>query len=390
MIFGTREKNYELGSFTSEACTSCNASDTYTFVRTVRYIVAFFINLIPIGWRFTCICKNCGNVVEIDKDAGRQITKTRFSSQNADVVFASVFRVVLLAAILAAAVVLPLLLIEPGQPSPEELASLVTEDGAYIIFNADGDELAHITMTGDEKRFKRYTTYQQLTGEPGAQGMMMMRNFVQAPGSTEEDILIEPDLKDAGNLLDKHDISVRRYYYDFVKESYGYNRGIEDLTTISYSDGKAVYPSNIYFSDDQTIHYIACAYFEETQLVETFFMPATMDEPTLQIAYINVSLFDSKGRVVERSQYANFNDGSSDLVGSISQDSTIKEVMQFIEQNELAPTQIEATTYYENTGVPASISVSQPDQSGMMQTNTITYNIEKSGRYYIVSENVTQ
>ena len=120
MIFGLREKKAALGQFTSEKCKACKKGKKYIFYRVTKFLVIFFINLIPVSTRYECECVKCDDTVKIDKKAGKKLAKQKFSVENGNQDFSIIGRLLIAAIVVAAAIVLPLVLIGPPM-SPDVL-----------------------------------------------------------------------------------------------------------------------------------------------------------------------------------------------------------------------------------------------------------------------------
>ena len=92
MIFGTKKARAALGKFTSEKCAACKKSNEYVFYRVTKYIVVFFISLIPIGNSYECECIKCDDKLQIDKKAGRKLARQKFGVENSNQNFVIFFK----------------------------------------------------------------------------------------------------------------------------------------------------------------------------------------------------------------------------------------------------------------------------------------------------------
>lgn len=384
MFFGTKEKKVKLGTFTSEQCTSCGEAETYSFFRITKFFVAFFINLIPLGTRYECECEQCGTDIEVDKQAGQEIAKTRFKMQNSEQNALIFLKLLAVAVFIAAAVILPMVLIKPA-PTPELLTSLVDDEaGIYTVMNEDGVILASVQVADNEKNLVHYNELSRLTGEPGAQhGFTMHKNYEQAE-STEEGIELEIAYDNAGVLEDKYGVPVRAYHYDLANESYGYSYGIEDLSSIEYSNGKAVYTFKGYKKDNEIVNSTSVMHIEDDRRITATFEPTDTDASQLRLTNIIIAEYENGRSVNEVLYQAN---SSSDIVfvGAITPESSAQEIVQFLEQNELKPAYSISYEYFGNTKVYTKIITSVPDQMGTLQPTEKRFDVIEKDGFYILT-----
>ena len=385
MIFGTREKEYELGSFTSDACSACKKGKTYTFIKAIRFIVVFFINLIPLGARYEAVCENCGDIVKVDKKAGAGIARTRFSTENNAVSFFAVMKLALLAVVIALAVVLPLLLVPQAAPAAEDLKALVSEDGQFGIQNAKGEVYGYVSMQDGQKTVTFYTETIALIGEPGASGMMMKQNFEEA-SDEDGNTAMERILTDVGSLRDRYDTKVRTYHYDVVSDSLGYALGVADLTAIQYSAGKVVYPFTQYSENGQSVQFLLVKHIAESQHVAATFEPTSAGSDVLYINKVLVSDYED-GRQVSESLYSvSSTPDDIQVLNPLDQNSTAADILAYLELTGQQPLYSETYVYYKNTQVMTEITAMIADAQGMMQASTRYIDVWEKNGYYITTE----
>jgi hypothetical protein len=246
MIFGTRKVQSALGKFTSDKCTACKKSSEYVFFRITKYFVVFFVNLIPIGTSYECECINCDDQLSIDKKAGRKLAKQKFNIENSNQNFVIFFKLFIAMLVIAAAIVLPLIFVNPPT-SPQVLKDLVEEDGVYNIFNRDAERIGIVSVNDGVKQL---TFYNDISNYKSAQGETYTLHKRYEEILTEQGSYMSPIADDFSSLYDRNSIIVQRYYYDIANNSYGYNVGVFDLSTIEYSENKSIYPVTVYASKD--------------------------------------------------------------------------------------------------------------------------------------------
>jgi len=385
MFFGIREKDYALGSFTSEKCSACNECETYTFRKTVKYLVAFFINLIPLGTRYSCECESCGDIVGVDKAAGRKIASARFGGKNSGIVLGAAVKIAAVCAVIAAAVVLPLILTAQPPQEPEDLLALVEAEGLYRIQNAEGDTLGIVDVNMGNKSLVYYSTYSRLVGEPGAQDMVMQLNYQQVDGGDNGALTLLPSIDNPGELYDRYDTPVRTYHYDVASEALGYSLGVLDLSQIEYTSGKAVYPFTHFLTESDRSSYVMVIHDEDTRRVTVTFQPDEAGGEALQLKEAVVADFENGQKITEKLYLISETDGEIVFVGAVSPESSADDIVAFIEQSGLTPTYTESYTYYSNTGVVSSLSVTVPDENDMLQTVTEEDHVEEKNGLFVVT-----
>ncbi len=386
MIFGIREKRAALGRFTSATCGACKSGKEYAFVKKTKYLVIFFINLIPLKTTYESVCKECDDISDVDTEAGRQTVKEHFAGENAKRNALDAAKIVAAVVIIAAAVVLPVLLIKIPVATPEELKALVDEDGTYNILQEDGTVLGTVNITDGEKTLSFYDHIRVLKGDNSADGSFLMHEHYyevvdEETGATELKRLDD----DTGVLQDQYLTDVRIYYYDLANDALGYYRGVVDLSTISYSDDKVIYPYIYYVNDTEPEQYSEVLYLTTDKQVRATFIDTDAQDGAAHAVTIEVAELDDQNRAVNRSIYQ-FDDDTITLAetANLTTDSTIDEVLSFIDTNALSPTQSLAYIYYEGTSVITQTDYTQPDTSGTMQTVTQAYTITEKDGFYIM------
>lgn len=385
MFFGIKEKKVKLGSFTSEQCTSCGEGTTYTFFKITKFFVAFFINLIPLTTRYECECEQCAGILQIDKSAGKNIAKTKFNMQNSEQNALIFLRLLAVAVFIAAAVILPMVLIKPAV-TPELLTSIVDgEDGVYTVMNKDGVILASVEIADDEKTLLHYNDMSKLIGEPGAEhGFTMHRNFIQE-AITDESIDLKIAYENAGLLEDQYGVPIRAYHYDIATKAYGYSYGIEDLSTIEYTKEKSVYTFKGYSANDEITSSTSVLHIADNRRINTTFEPVNEDGSQLSLKNIIITEY-ANGRSTKETLYQ-INDSSEEIVfvGAITTESSAQDIVKFVEQNELKPVYTANYEYYGNTKVYTKIITSLPDQTGALQPTERNFDVVEKDGYYILT-----
>ncbi len=379
MIFGKRTARCELGAFSGQQCPACQKSHSFRLACLKRYIVAFFLNLIPFSVKYETVCENCGDTKPLNSQDARSIKKENFAGSDKRLFAADAAKVLVLLILLAVAVALPLSLARP-KATPEILKNLVTEDGAYNILNDQGELLGVIEITAGEKRLSLYNEISVLTGEPGAgQGFSRHEYYQETVGSEGETILART-ASSAGILKDKHGTPVREYYYLKFADTLGYARGVEDLSAISYTPSKVVYPF-IDYSDasDEPEQSKVVLYFPAGKKIETAF------DGEKKLIRLLLSDYQN-GRIMATTRY----NVDADAIAQaqqfgLSPQSTADEVLLFIEQH--GQSYLTAVfSYYKNTKVMTSIDMRMTGVSGEEQTYAQTFDITEKDGFYILSE----
>lgn len=385
MIFGKREKKIEIGNFTGEKCNECKDSNTYKFVMIPRYLVVFFMNLLPIGSRYEYVCEKCGAAVASEAKAGSESLEKNFRRKKFRIGLFSFLKIFAIVAVIAAAVILPLTLSNNYGPSPQFIKSLVSKDGTYNITDKKGNNFATVKVSGSEKALTFLDRVSQLVGEPGADGTFYIHQYYQeANDSKGKTALIHP-ADDSGILSDRYDVPIRYYYYNTSTDTLGYAIGVKDLSAIKYTANKAVYPFSYYTSGSDPQKYSIILFVTDKQrLIATFFPPTSGDKTENQLASLEIQDYDLSGRIAKDTVYY-FDDKLMSLAKSsgISESSSSGDLLNFITQNKPDPYATSEDKYYMNTKVISSQTFSMPDSSGKMQTYTQNYDVTEKNGYYI-------
>ena len=386
MIFGIREKRAALGRFTSATCDACKSGKEYAFIRKTKYLVIFFINLIPLKTTYESVCKECDDMADVDTEAGQRIVRKYFSGENAKRSALDAAKIIAALVIIAAAVLLPVLLVRIPVATPAELKALVDEDGTYNILQEDGTVLGTVTVTDGEKTLSFYDHIRVLKGDNSTEGSFLMHEHYyeqvdEETGAAELERLDD----DPGVLQDQYLTDVRTYYYDLANDALGYYRGVVDLSTIAYSDDKVVYPYVYYLNGDEPEQYSEVLYLTADKQVRVTFIDTGSEDSTIHAVTIEVAGMDDQNRPANRSIYQ-FDDDTITLAetAGLTTDSTIDAILDFIDTNALSPTQSMTYTYYGDTSVFTQTDYTQPDTSGAMQTVTQEYTITEKDDYYIM------
>ncbi len=390
MIFGIKEVRKDLGEFSSELCSACQNSERYHFYRITRYLVIFFIKLIPLGSEYEAVCTVCSDKVPVQTDSGRAIARAHFKKRLFALGFLTWLKLIIAAAIVAAVVALPLTIRIPLDTRPETLKSLITEteDGVYGIQDRDGRVLGIVQIEGGEKKLTHYDDVSVLVKEPGADGSFKMHEFRQeATNDTQtEDIFLVRIPDNPGILEDRNGIPVRIYHYDSANDALGYSRGVEDLTTITYSAGKAVYPYKYYSSDsEEPTSYVLALYFVQNKQLLATFIPKLPTGETNQ--FVSLSVEEMKdGRVQTDTQYVfDTNMVTQARQAGLTEQSSAQDILSFLEVNKPKPYLVTSNEYFENTKVVINTTLSMPDANDKMQSVSQTFNVTPRNGYYIVS-----
>lgn len=383
MIFGKREKNIEIGSFSSEQCKECKDSYTYKLLMITRYFVVFFINLIPLGTRYEYVCDGCGFKETAETNAGREALKEEFKRKKFRAELFNFLKLLAFAAVIAAAVILPLTLIKNYGADPEFYKNLVSADGQYCISDKSGDILATVSVSGDVKTLTFLDKVSQLVDEPGADGTFYIHQYYQEATDSKGKSIIVRSNSDPGVLMDRYNIPVRDYFYDSSNDTLGYAFGVNDLSKIQYSSGKAVYPFTYYESDNSKENYVTVLFIEDGKRLNATFISSETGGAADEFASLEVQEYTG-GKVTKDTLYY-FGDDTLSLAKSsgLSQNSSSDDLLNFIQKNNVDPYRITEYGYYKDTKVLSSQALSMADENGAMQKVTQNYDVTEKDGYYI-------
>ncbi len=384
MIFGVKEVRQELGRFNGEGCAGCTEGYIYRLVRITRFVVIFFISLIPLGSRYETVCDSCEAVAELDKAEGKRIAKTEFRKRTATLNTATALKLCALALVLAAAVVLPLTLIKPALLEPQALKDMITEDGTYMIQTADGHVMGIVDQADGEKTLTYFEATSRLTGEPGADGSFIRREHYteSADGTvTRDGVSLKRLAYNPGLLEDRNGVPVRTYKYDEAAGTLSISKGVDNLSDISYTKDRAEYPFDYTATDGSTQQFYIVLHLSPQQRVEATFVPS--GDGAELLAMVAVKQMDN-GRIASETAYLLMGDAIADAkTQGIGRSSTADEITAFIADKALTPTTVTSYTYFENTKVFTAIDFTSPDDTGAMETLTQQFDVVRKGGYYI-------
>lgn len=380
MIFGTKEKRTALGQFTSEKCSSCKKSKKYVFYRITKFIVIFFIKLIPISNRYESECVECEDIIKIDKKAGKKLAKQKFAVENSNQNFLITMKLLFTVIIVAAAVLLPIFLIAPPM-SPDMIKTLVNEPGTYTIADKDDRTLAIVNVTEDSKVLMFYNDISDYETPDGKQ--FELHKYYEEKVTQDGSHMIA-NIDNFAALKDNNGIDVQRYYYDLAKGTYGFALGVTDLSSIEYSDNKTVYPIDIYVSDTQTVKQKFVIYDEDEWEINVHFEIA--EDGTEKLTSLQF-MEKQDGRVVTETSYLpQAKDDSVINVGALSSASTGQEFYDFIKNNDLQIVYINTYKYYKNTNIIMNSTMTSTDSNGQTDFTDQKFDVVKKYDYYILQK----
>ena len=380
MIFGLREKKAALGQFTSEKCKACKKGNKYIFNRITKFIVIFFINLIPVSTSYECECVDCEDKLKIDKKAGKQLAKQKFSVENGNQSFSIAVRLLLAALIIAAAIVLPIVLVGPPV-SPDMLKNLITEDGEYTIVNGDDNMLGVLSCSDGECTLLMYNDIENYTSADGKK--FELHKYYEEVRKEDGTSYMQPIADDFGALIDSNNVKVQRYYYDIANNSYGYAIGVNDLSAIVYSDNKAVYPLSYQPTETTKYEYKLVIYTDNNWEIDTRYqINDDCTETLMDIMLIKIE----NGRQMSETMYeTTASDGSIVYLGGLSSQSTGQEFYDFLTNSNLKVRYTNTYVYYKNTNVIMSSVNTTYDADGNPTVSEEKYNVTPKYGYYILS-----
>jgi|GEM_PF-1601338 len=386
MIFGTREVRTDLGAFSSEKCSACKNSYTYHFFKITRFIVVFFLNLIPLSSHYEAVCEGCDDAKAIDGKTGRNIAKEHFKKRTRALTAKTVLKLTAALVVIAAAMVLPLTIRIPLDKRPETLKSLVSKDGLYSIQNSEGDVLGIVQIADGMNLLTYYDDVSVLVNESGADGSFKVHEYRQeATNETEQDGFFLVRIPDnPGILEDRYGTPVRIYHYDTENDAIGYSRGVADLSSIEYTANKAVYPFKFYSSDTQDpTDYLFVLYLAGDKRLEATFIPQLATGETNQFVMLTVKAMEN-GRIASESVYS-FSENTIALAkkAGLTQQSNAQDILNFLDQNGLTPDMTTDYAYYKNTKVISKMTLRMQDANGNMQSVSQDFDITEKNGYYI-------
>lgn len=386
MIFGTREVSTDLGVFSSEKCCACKSSYTYHFYKITRFIVIFFMNLIPLGSHYEAVCEGCEDARAVDGKTGRGIAKQNFKKRHRALAAKTVLKLAAAVVVIAAAVVLPLTIRVPLDTRPETLKSLVTQDGLYSIQDSAGNVLGVVQAAGDMKLLTYYDDVSVLVKEKGADGSFKKHDYRQeATNETEQDDIFLVRIPDnPGILEDRYGTPVRIYHYDTETDTMAYSRGVEDLSAIEYTADKVVYPFKYYSDTQEPTDYLYVLYFMGDKQLDATFIPQLATGETNQ--FVMLTLRELKGGRIRSETIYNFDESAIELAkqAGLTQQSSAQDILGFLDENALVPTMVTDFEYYKNTKVISKMTLSMQDSGGNMQSVSQDFDIIVKNGYYIV------
>ena len=380
MIFGLREKKAALGQFTSEKCKACKKGDKYIFHRITKFIVVFFINLIPVSTRYECECVNCEDTVKIDKKAGRELAKQKFGVENGNQNFSIVGKLFVASVIIAAAIVLPILLVGPPL-SPDMIKGLVTEDGEYTVVNENDNMIGVLDCQEGECKLLMYNKIEDYESADGTK--FELHKYFEEVKNEDGSSNMQPIADDFGALIDKNNVKVQRYYYDIANNSYGFSVGIKDLSTIEYTDDKAVYMLSYFPSANEDLTFKMVIYTAKDWEIDVRYQ--VLDDGSEEIMDVMlIKIVD--GRQVSETMYnLSASDGSIVYLGGLSSQSSGQEFYDFLKNSQLSVSYKNEYTFYKDTNVIMSSTTTSYDAEGNATTSEEKYDVTQKYGYYILS-----
>lgn len=387
MIFGVKEVRNDLGEFSSDTCSACHSGSQYRFSKISRFLVVFFVSLIPLGSRYEAVCVDCADTLAVDAAAGRKIARAHFGGRHFALGLKTALKLIAAAAIVAAAVALPLTLRFPLDSRPETLKSLIpqTQDGLFSIQDRDGNVLGVVEVASGVKTLTFYNDASVRVNEPGADGSFIMHEYRQeATNDAEQDGIFLVRLPgNPGVLEDRYDIPVRVYHYDSENDTLGYSRGVADLTSIAYTAGKAVYPFQYFTSgSDAPSDYYLVLYLTGDKNLLCTFVPDRAG--SVEFGSLVVDELEN-GRLTRESQYI-FEDSivNKAKAAGLTQQSSAQDILDFLAETAPTPDMITGYEYYQNTKVITGMSLNIPSPDGTAQSVSQQFSVTVKNGYYII------
>lgn len=382
MIFGIREKKTSLGKFTSDKCSACKKSIEYRMEKTVQYFVVLGINLVPLHMCYESVCDKCGIAKAVKGRTARGLARKHFAGRQLKQQFFMGLRLVLAAAVIAAAVVLPLTIKIPLDRDPEVLKALVSADGNYAIHDSSGEVLAVVNVTDGVKTLTWYDKVSVLSNTGSKGGTFYLHETYQEAADSQGNTILTRFMDDPGRLLDQYKSVVRVYFYNQDMDALGFYKGVEDLSTIHYTARKVTYPSIYYLSEDQKEGYLQVLYLMSNAQVR---IELVQSEEGVYDQVVSVYIDTIEGGVITDQVTYYFDDDIIALAQQegLTADSQAQDFVDFIIKNGVSAVQTYHYEHYRNTGVVVSEQSTLPDEDGVMQTYTVLYDVTAKDGYYI-------
>ncbi len=383
MIFGIREKTTVLGRFTSDRCEACKKEREYRMEKTVRYLVVFGVNVVPLRVRYAGVCEGCGVSEPVKNRTARELAGKHFKAAQRKQQFCMALRLLAAAAVIAAAVVLPLTIRAPLSRDTETIKALVSADGTYAIKSADDELLAIVHAEGGTKTIIWYDEVSVLanTGSQGGK-FYMHETYEEAADASGKTILIR-NIDDPGRLLDQYDSIIRQYSYNEDTGELSFYQGVEDLSAIEYTPGKVTYPYTYFNEEGEKQQYVSVLYLLSNARMSVQFAEASDGSFSKPVAVFIDSM--SGSRVTDqRCYYLSDEQIALAQQAGLTPDNSAQDFSDFLQSNGVEPTLTYHYEFYGSTGVIASETHTVPDENGDMQTSAVTYTITAKDGYYII------
>lgn len=383
MIFGIREKKTTLGSFTSDKCTSCKKSIEYRMEKTIRYLVIFGINLVPLRVRYESVCEKCGTAEALKGSTARGLARKHFAGRQLKQQFFMALRLLLAVAVIAAVVVLPTTIKIPVNREPEALKALVSADGDYAIKDRYDELLAIVHVENGVKTLTWYDQVTELTGTGSRGGRFYLHESYQEATDAAGNTILIRVIDDPGRLVDQYNSIIRLYSYNEDSDALTFYQGVEDLSAIQYSSGKVVYPYIRFNEAGEKQGYVTVLYNLSNARLSAQFI-ASESGAYDKLCAVNIDTL-SGGRVTDQ-RYYYFDDNTMALAiqAGLTQDSGAQAIADFIRANGLIAMITTHLEFYANTDVVRLEETTMPDANGVMQTSTVEYDITAKDGYYIL------
>jgi len=383
MRFGTREKTTNLGSFTSDKCRSCK-NGRFRMDKKVKYIVGFGARTVAVRVRYASVCERCGAEEPVANVTARGLARKYFRRSQLRQQFFMALRALIVAAIVAAIVILPLTVRIPLSRDAETIKSLVSTDGDYAIRDSEGELIAVINVTGGVKTITWYDQVSELadTGSKGGR-FYLHETYKEATDSAGSTAMIR-DQDDPGALMDQYGSVVRVYYYDEASGALAFNRGVEDLSKITYSRLKVTYPCVYHISEDESQNYLMVLYIKSNARVRAQYAMSASTGAYDQLVTVSIEMMSGSRKTDEITYSFGAETIAAAAQAGLTPDSEAQDYVDFIDNNAVEAVSTYHYDYYGNTNVVAAETDTYPHENGNMQTQTITYAVTVNRGYYIV------
>ena len=331
-LFKSRQVN-RMGEYTDEPCKVCRETNyKLTWIRT--YLCILGMPIAPYRSEYRKVCTGCEDTTTLEKYLAHDVMDKHMSSEKARLRASLVGRYVLLGLVAFVAILIGVLSnIENKDVTVTEandaigidgVKAMVHEDGNYQIYNPDGKILANVTVEDGKKRVNNLLEYWEYNDPAITNGREYTAVYYYYERGENEAALVEDE---AMIICDEHIVGVRYHWYDNYEDELGWSYGVEDFNDIQYKADRIIYPMQGWVSETEYEYYSKVRVEDgNTHVVTTFYHGK--DNSLNEVKLVDVTTTDPVAHSEDRRQYYK--------PMAITPDSTVKEILACIEDNDYA------------------------------------------------------